>query len=66
MRLEAVAACNPERVLARGYSITRDARTRKIIRSIEQIRDKLRIITQLADGEFRGTADDPKQPSLFD
>jgi len=66
VRLEAVAACNPERVLARGYSITRDARTHRIIRSIQQIRDRMRIITQLPDGEFRSTADDPKQPGLFD
>ncbi|MBN2445441.1 MAG: exodeoxyribonuclease VII large subunit [Phycisphaerae bacterium] len=65
-RLEAVAACDPRSVLRRGYSITRDAKTRKIIRSVEQIRDKMRIITQVADGEFRGTADDPRQGELFD
>lgn len=65
-RMEAVAACDPKHVLRRGYSVTRDARTRRIIRSIEQIRDKMRVITELADGEFRSTADDPRQPGLFD
>ena len=65
-RLETLAAYDPQRVLERGYSITRDARTRRIIRSVRQVRDRMRTITQLADGEFRATADDPRQPSLFD
>jgi exodeoxyribonuclease VII large subunit len=65
-RMESVSACNPKRVLDRGYSITRDARTRRVIRSIEQIRDKLRIVTEVSDGEFQATAEDPKQPGLFD
>jgi exodeoxyribonuclease VII large subunit len=65
-RMQAVTACDPKRVLRRGYSVTRDARTRRVIRSLEQIRDQMRIITELADGEFRSTADDPKQPGLFD
>lgn len=65
-RLEALAAYNPEQVLRRGYSITRDARTRRIIRSVEEIRAGLRTVTQLHDGEFRATADDPRQARLFD
>jgi exodeoxyribonuclease VII large subunit len=65
-QLRALAACDPKRVLQRGYSITRDARTRKVIRSLEQIRDQMRIVTEVADGEFRGTAEDPRQPNLFD
>ena len=64
-RLQALRACDPRRILRRGYSVTRDARTRRIIRSVEQVRDRLRIITELADGEFRSTADDPRQPGLF-
>ena len=65
-RLEALSAYDPQRVLKRGYSITRDARTRRIIRSIAEIREGLRISTQLPDGEFNGTAEDPRQPRLFD
>ena len=65
-RLDAVRACDPRRVLERGYSITRATRTRRILTSIEDIKDGMRISTELADGEFRGTADDPRQPGLFD
>jgi exodeoxyribonuclease VII large subunit len=65
-RMEAIDACDPQRVLRRGYSVTRAARTRRVIRSIEEIKDGMRIVTELADGEFRSTADDPQQPGLFD
>lgn len=65
-RLEAAAACDPKRVLNRGYSITRDARSRRVIRSVAQVRDGMRIVTEVSDGEFPGTAEDPKQPRLFD
>lgn len=63
---QALRALDPRQVLVRGYSITRDARTRAVIRSVEQIRDKLRVITEVADGSFHATADDPRQPGLFD
>ena len=65
-RQQAIGACDPRQVLRRGYSVTRDARTRAVIRSVNQIRDKLRISTEVADGEFRATADDPRQPGLFE
>jgi exonuclease VII large subunit len=64
--VQAVIACDPRQVLKRGYSLTRDARTRRLIRSVTEIRDRLRIVTELADGEFRSTAEDPRQPNLFD
>ncbi|RMF74895.1 MAG: hypothetical protein D6744_14050, partial [Planctomycetota bacterium] len=65
-RADRLTACAPQRVLARGYSITRDARTRRILQSVSEIREAQRLITQLADGEFRSTAEDPRQPGLFD
>jgi exodeoxyribonuclease VII large subunit len=65
-RIQTVAACDPRQVLRRGYSLTRDARTRRLIRSVAEIRDRLRIVTELADGEFHATAEDPRQPNLFD
>ncbi len=65
-RIANVVACDPRQVLRRGYSVTRDAHTRKLIRSTGAIRDGQRIITELADGEFRSTAQDPRQPELFD
>ena len=46
--------------------MTRAARPRRVIRSVAEIKDKMRIVTELADGEFKSTADDPKQPGLFD
>jgi len=65
-RLDVLASCDPHRVLRRGYSITRDARSRRVLRSITTVREGERIRTQLADGEFLSTADDPRQPGLFD
>ena len=65
-KLEALSACDPQQVLRRGYSITREARTRRIIRSVQDVHDGLRISTQLADGEFQATAEDPGQPRLFE
>ena len=65
-RLEAVSARHPKHVLARGYSITREARSRRIVRSIEDIRDNMRVLIEVTDGEFRATADDPRQQQLFE
>jgi exodeoxyribonuclease VII large subunit len=65
-RMEAIDACDPKRVLRRGYSLTRAVHTRRVIRSVEQIKAHMRIVTELSDGEFKSTADDPKQPGLFD
>lgn len=65
-KLAAVQACDPKRVLQRGFSITRDAKTRAIIRSVSEVRDGRRIVTELADGEFRSTAEDPRQGGLFE
>lgn len=65
-RLDALAAYDPHRVLARGYSITRDARTRRVLRSIAEVRPDLRIVTELSDGRFHAVAEDPHQPPLFE
>ena len=65
-RVSAIETSHPRHILRRGYSITRDARTGRVLKSIDQIKDKLRIITELSDGEFRATADNPKQSGLFD
>jgi exodeoxyribonuclease VII large subunit len=65
-RAALAAACHPGHVLARGFSITRDARTGRVIRSTSQVHDRQRLRTQVADGEFRSTAEDPRQPKLFE
>ncbi len=65
-RLEAVRACDPQSVLRRGYAVARDGKSRRVLRTVDAIRDKQRVIIELSDGEFRATADDPRQGSLFD
>ncbi len=64
--MQAAMACDPRNILRRGFSIARDVRSRSVLRSLQDIHDKMRITIELADGEFRGIADDPRQPSLFD
>lgn len=62
---DAARACSPERVLKRGYSVTRDHKTKKVIRSEAEVREGDRVVTQLADGEFPSIVEDPRQPRLF-
>jgi exodeoxyribonuclease VII large subunit len=45
-------ALGPEQVLARGYSITRDAATGKILRSSSKVKTGQKVKTRLTDGEF--------------
>ncbi|MFN7138555.1 MAG: exodeoxyribonuclease VII large subunit [Limisphaerales bacterium] len=48
---------SPQQVLARGYSITRDANTGKIIRTATETQPGQNLITRLQDGEIRSTVD---------
>lgn len=59
-------ACEHMRILARGYAVVRDARTRRVIRSVREVHAGQRLAAQVQDGEVRATADDPRQPRLFD
>lgn len=65
-RADAATARDPRHVLRRGYSLTRDARSGRILRSVSEVRDGQRILTELVDGTFRSTAEDPQQPGLFE
>ncbi len=47
----------PANVLARGYSITQDARTQKVIRSVKNAPVGTQMRTQLADGGIESTVD---------
>ncbi|MFO0839257.1 MAG: exodeoxyribonuclease VII large subunit [Phycisphaerae bacterium] len=60
-RIAAARACDPRRVLARGYSVTRDARSGRVIESVAKIREGQLIETELRDGRFRSTAHDSRQ-----
>ena len=44
---------SPENVLARGYSITMDAASGRVIRNANQVRPKQRLRTRLAKGEIQ-------------
>lgn len=49
---------SPEQVLSRGYSITMDAGTGKVIRSAEEVRKGQKLKTKLKEGEIRSTAEE--------
>jgi exodeoxyribonuclease VII large subunit len=59
-------AVSPKRVLQRGYSITTIKKDGRIVRSAADVRGGERLVTRVADGEIQSTADDPKQPRLFE
>jgi exodeoxyribonuclease VII large subunit len=61
-----VGACDPRRVLRRGFSITRDARTARVIRSVADAAAGTRIETEVADGRIRSTVEDSRQGRLFE
>jgi len=62
-RLEATSY---RQTLARGFTITRVKRGRKIIRDPGQVVTGDRIITETKDGQFESKVTDPKQGELFD
>jgi exodeoxyribonuclease VII large subunit len=62
----ALRAVSPESVLRRGFSLTTLKKDGTIVRSAGQISGGERLVTRLADGTVESTADDPKQPKLFD
>jgi exodeoxyribonuclease VII large subunit len=55
-----------ERILARGFTITRNRRTGEIIRSVANLREGLRLTTRTADGEFDSRVVDRRQGELFE
>ncbi|MCB9850143.1 MAG: exodeoxyribonuclease VII large subunit [Phycisphaerales bacterium] len=61
-----LAAMGYRATLQRGFSITRDKRTGKVVREASAVREGSRIVTQLADGEFESRVVDDKQGELFD
>jgi len=59
-------AVGHKNVLARGYSITRTKRGRRLVRRVGDLHDRQRIATQLADGEFESETLNIRQKELFD
>ena len=52
-------------VLGRGFSITRSKKGRRIVRSLNQLNDGQRVVTQITDGEFESEVINLKQLELF-
>ncbi len=59
-------AVSPLAVLRRGYSVTLIKKTGTVVRNTAQITGGERLITRLSDGQIESTADDPRQPKLFE
>jgi exonuclease VII large subunit len=62
----ALRAISPDSVLRRGFSLTTLKKDGSIVRSTKQIAGGEKLITRVTDGTIESTADDPKQPKLFD
>lgn len=61
-RVEGILARDPRRVLQRGYSITRDAATGRVIRSSREVEPGEILETETADGRIQSTANaDPAE-----
>ncbi|MCZ6697990.1 MAG: exodeoxyribonuclease VII large subunit [Planctomycetota bacterium] len=61
-----LVAGSHERILARGFSITRLSKTRKIVTDPGKVREGDRISTQTAGGEIESRVVDQKQTELFE
>lgn len=63
---ELLAACDPRRVVRRGYAIIREAGTRRVVRSVFETPAGTRVLVELADGEVPARVEDARQRRLFD
>lgn len=59
-------AISPQRVLERGYTVTRLKKTGVILRNSSQLRQHDHIVTRFQDGEVESTVEDQQQPKLFE
>lgn len=53
-------------VLARGFSVTRLKKARTVVRSLHDVQDGVRIITETADGTFESEVCNQRQMELFE
>ena len=58
-------ALSPQRVLERGFTVTRLKKTGAIVRQSTDLRERDQIITRFSDGEVESTVEDKQQPKLF-
>ena len=60
-----LAAMGYHSVLSRGFSITRVKKGRSVVRSVRQLKDGQRVVTQIQDGEFESEVINLNQLELF-
>lgn len=60
-----LAALSYKSVLGRGFAITRTARGRAVVRSISELRDGQRVVTEVMDGTFESEVINLRQLELF-
>jgi exodeoxyribonuclease VII large subunit len=58
-------ALSPQRVLERGYSVTRLKKTGEVLRTGSQLKEGDQLITRFSDGEVESEVQDRQQPKLF-
>ncbi len=63
---ELLAAMSYKSVLGRGFSLTRTKRGRTLVRSLRQLADRQRIVTEVADGEIESEVVNLNQLELFE
>ncbi len=57
-------ALSPQRILERGYTVTRLAQG-SVVRSAADVREPDRLVTRFADGEVTSVVEDEQRPKLF-
>ncbi len=63
---DVLAALSYRSVLQRGFSITRTKRGRAVVRSLAELADRDRVVTELMDGEFESEVVNLRQLELFE
>lgn len=60
-----LTALSYKSVLGRGFSITRTGKGRAVVRSVAELRDGQRVVTEVADGTFESDVVNLRQLELF-
>lgn len=63
---ERLCAMSYKSVLGRGFSITRIKKGSRVVRSLSQLNDRQRLVTEVADGEFESEVVNLNQRELFE
>jgi len=61
-----LSALSHRSTLQRGFSITRTKKGRRVVRSVSEVDDRARVVTEVADGEFESEVVNLRQLELFE